>query len=274
MRTLRALIDAFITIPLLGCTPARAPCEAACRYAEGAADLLHAMFVRYSTATTYQDTGVATSSYRHDGGIERKTRVEFTTIFDRATDAIAFQYTVADARGAGSVHRGSFWRPDAGTVSTWRSIEPRVEVHDISEALPMFYVESGDASAEIPEMLLQLDNERLGEFVFRVEAEENVQGVPCIRLRAGNDDHVRLLWVGKGDHALRMRFARDRTDPRVVAKSLTAIAKGGAFPPSLAEEARDIMEHQTPLTIESTIEYEPVFDRPIDPAQFTFTPPP
>jgi hypothetical protein len=105
-----------------------------------------------------------------------------------------------------------------------------------------------------------------------VTGEETVGGVPCVKLSARESEHLVTLWIGKDDHALRRVFERDHDDGYVAMRTADDLS-------GLSEEQRRMLaatSHEPPraYTTEMTIDYAPVFDRPVDSARFGFTPPP
>ena len=229
--------------------------------------ILRASRARYRSCSTYQDTGTS-SGYIQTASESQPIRLNLTfgTIFEKETGALRFEYTRTDEGSTEPVRR-VMWRRSKGPVSVWGSIGKSVETMDLQAAASTL---SGVSRGTVNHVLSRLfgwtDPESESQTV-QIDGEEVVRGRECFRLVSHGPYQNVIIWIDEGDYSLRRRFSWEYIDPRRLAKKLA-----GSFIMSNVLVAE--LEKSSIQTSEETVEYSPVFDRPIDPERFLFSPPP
>jgi len=262
------VLRASVTIlmwALFGCTPSRAPRQGDLVSAGAAAEVMHLMLQRYGSARSYEDTGTIVATVQVEGGQAVTTRGEFHTAFDRRAQAFSFRFSVSKQDGMGIVQRGTIWRSGADPTNVWLSDDPHVHQMPLVEAFPYISGSSRGASSKAPELLFDSWVARPGDFAFRLDGEDVIGRVPCFRLRSTDEATLVFVWVGIQDHALRKRFEHHKFDLRRVAQSC-------GMSLCVPEEARSFLEHQSLVSYDVTLEFDPVFDMPIEASRFDFKP--
>ena len=234
--------------------------------------LLRELTERYASCRSYEDTGTAVITIRTEGGVATNTfRVTFQTAFDRPSDGFRFEFTET---GLSTLppHGGVIWRGMPGLARTWLWSSPKIREEGLSTAIQNFSGTSQETSRNVPSLLLGSTTSPFHDWTFQPDGDEVVDGFACVRLRARRDDDTVVLWVSTHDHVLRRVFTHDheQASPEDIRRAMELM------PPGLSDEVRARFASMAtrPFVYEKTIQYTPVFDRPIDHARFEFTPPP
>jgi hypothetical protein len=251
MARFASLVVALATV-MLGCARQSA------RTASPLPSPLAAMAERYATCSSYEDSGTLIDiRIDRDGSRHFARRLTFSTVFDRATGAFAFRYSI-DERP-----RGALWRSSMGPAHLWAAYYPDKMEVDISRGIAALTGVSSGTSYEVSTRLLGLRNV-MDKQHFHLEREEAIQGLLCVKLVT--DDGNLALWIAKNERTLQRVFNRVRLDPR----DLLADPRIASH---LGSDERKRIEASLPFTSEKTIEYKPVLDHIIDASRFDFTPP-
>ena len=216
-----------------------------------------AMMARYATCHSYEDRGNATQRVlpddvplgaQHSSEVPRSESVtSFSTTFERATGAFRFTFQRTDGVW------GVLWRPSAGAVRTWWTVEPRVSETPLPDGIEAFAGVSRGTSYAVPGLLLGLPDTVRG-MTLQSEAVEDVRGVECVRLSASESGRVVVVWIGKADHALRRWFSHERVDPRAQAASPAVVSQ-------FTEEQRKEIGAGKAFILDDTIDYFPAVER-------------
>lgn len=267
------LIALVASSPLGGCAGSTVPaCSETPVVASDAAPVLRAMVERYATCRSYEDKGTLVLARRSDDGSDRSgSRIAFETAFDRASGGFLFEFTETYERFFRPM-QGAIWRRNGGPAQRWWTVKPAIEEKALDDAINSFRGVSLGTAQHVPGMLVGQTGSPFRNLGFRLDGEETIGRVVCVKLSARDSDHAVSLWIGKEDHTLRKLFVRDHFEGR------PATDASGELP-GLSEEQRRVLaeasrEPPHPFTTELTIEYAPVFDRVVEPARFEFTPPP
>jgi hypothetical protein len=272
------LAASLIACPSRTTAPSPTDAPSADSSTRDASEILHRMAERYASARLYEDSGIAIDvDLPDDGGSEgSRSRIEFETDYDRVGGGFRFAYRKTYER---------FFAPDWRVISREgkgpvRLMEKRgpdaTKTYDLQAAAGAIAGVSSGTSEYVPQMLLgaPCDYARGDEGLsYRTDGEEVVNGVPCVRLSAGRGERTVILWIAKVDHSLRKRFDHNRLGEQPMAED--AIESAVAYvPQEQREEEAARLRSPRPFVAEQTVEWTPVFDRPIDPARFTNPLPP
>jgi len=235
--------------------------------------LLDEMNKRYLSCRSYEDTGIVSIETHTEGRARPRSYYDtFNTLFDRASGYFRFEYTAASGLQP-PLHRGAIWRQRPGPAQIWRWLDSRIQNEDLPSAIEDFSAISKETSRDVPAMLLGLPNGITpGRSEFRIEGTETIGGFLCTKLSARLDDDVIVVWIGTEDHVLRRVFTRDHLQAN--AEDMRFVV--GLLPPGVSDADRRefAAQRSRSFVYDKTIEYSPVFDRPIDPSRFEFMPPP
>jgi len=230
---------------------------------------LREMAERYATCVSYEDTGMLTVTNRDDNGPEHgPDHIQFETLFDRARGGFRFDFSQVYARFV-DPHRAAIWRHSPGLVHTWWSLKHRAPDQELASAIDEFGGISLRTSRNVPMMLFGWAPNPYRELVFQIDGDETVRDAPCVKLSARQEDRLVIMWIGKRDHALRKLFERWHNDGLPL--DATVIAN---LPEEVRNKLAQVPRTPAPFTTELSTEYNPVFDRSVDPSRFEFTPPP
>lgn len=225
-----------------------------------ASPVLQAMVDRYANCRSYEDTGEIFQALIYDDRAGRdEARATFATLFNRTTEDFRFDYEITYDRFL-QPQKAIIWQHGGTTAHLWWSADPVVRNEDLSTLLNAQGGVSKGASDGVPPMLVGRGAGDLHEYSFHADGEEVVKGIPCVRLTARNGETLVVLWIGKVDRGLRKLFERRRYAGRHSEPAGTARIDGGA-----AE--RPVRA----FTSETTIVYQPAFDRTPAPARFVVT---
>ncbi len=232
-------------------------------------DALAQMYARYAGARSYEDRGTVVEVYHpDDGSAEHTRRIDFETAFDRATGSFRFEYagekTFSD--------RHVIWRSGSGRAHRWWAIQPQVQEDDLDDGLAGMVGVSRTTSRTVPSMLFGAAGETPRDRGYAADGEDVAAGVPCVKLSAHRDENVSTLWISKADHSLRRVTSRSHLggSPMPEEQIARALAQ---MPEAVRAELAEHMRKPHPFVVESTTDYAPVFDRPVDAKRFEFSPP-
>ncbi len=230
------------------------------------------MYQRYLTARTYEDQGTLVDVFRPDDGSEPSTtRMTFSTLFDRATGSFRFEYMERHDRFF-RPQRHVIWRAGSGRASMWWTIRAQdVESADLDAGLAAMAGVSRGTSRTVPSMLLGWAEGAKRNLGYVADGEGVAGGIPCSKLTAHRNDAVVTLWIGKDDRSLRRVTSRKHLDGTIDEKEIARMAEG--LPEKKRGEFLQDIRKPRPFVAEATIDYSPVFDRPVDPSRLEFTPP-
>jgi hypothetical protein len=235
-------------------------------------DALAAMYQRYVSARTYVDHGVLVDAFRPDDGSEsHQSRTTFETAFDRTSGAFRFEYTTTHDQFF-DPERRVVWRRGQGRSRSWASREAAIRESDLDEELATLAGVSGTTSRTVPSMLLGWAAGMERDLGYRPDGEGDASGVECVKMTAQNESRTLTLWIGKADRALHRVASRHHHDGTVDEASAARIV--AITPKEYREAMLARLRKPRPFVSESTIDYSPVFDAPIDPSRFDFAPPP
>lgn len=208
---------------------------------EPADEILRAANDRYATCDSYEDTGELVGAVRES---VTPRRIRFYTVFDRASGGFVFNF--ADADGM----RGIIWRSSTGTTKWSRTGHPEMtEVPEVGYALAGFTGIARGIASRVPTLLLRIPTSANDGRGFHREADENIHEASCYKLvrHVGEDEFV--LWIDKKSMAVRRTLHRKRID--------------AGIPPETG-----LLGADPPYRSSTTIDYRPIFDRPIDVSRF------
>jgi hypothetical protein len=232
-------------------------------------DALDQMYARYVGASSYEDHGTVVEVYRpDDGSAEHTRRIEFETAFDRATGSFRFEYAGEKEYS----DRHVIWRNGSGRAHRWWAIAPQVQDDDLDDGLAAMAGVSRTTSRTVPSMLLGSAAGTKRDLGYAADGEDVAAGVPCVKLSAHRDENVSTLWISKADHSLRRVTSRSHLGGSAPTDAeLARLVKG--VPEDRRAEVIEVMRKPHPFVVESTTDYAPVFDRPVDAKRFDFSPP-
>ncbi|MDB5213504.1 MAG: sigE 10 [Myxococcaceae bacterium] len=259
---------------LVGCGSYGGPADRAeaAPSATSASNALAEMYQRYASARTYEDHGVLIDVIRPGDGAEPSTsRTVFDTAYDRSSGSFRFEYTKTHDRFF-DPDRHVIWRRGFGPAHTWWTTEPRIIDDELDAGLAAMAGVSGTTSRTVPSMLLGWAAGMKRDLGYVPDGDGIADGVPCLRMSTRDESEILTLWIGKVDHALRRVTSRRNHAGVHTAEDIARLTD--RLPEERRQDVSERMRKPHPFVAEATIDYSPVFDRPIDPARFTFTPPP
>lgn len=190
--------------------------------------VLREMDTQYQSFRFYEDTGDVTVRITDETSNQEIIEGRFRTRFDRAGSRFLFDYRV----GANEKAQAATWRQRAGPAQCWfwRDVEPRED--DLRHCLQVLAGVTNGTSRTIPSLLL--GHEPAGRSSLKLDGEELVNGVACVRLYAEDDAGTTTIWVAKDSHTVRRSFTRQRLIPTEedLAMSLRVL------PPGASEQLR------------------------------------
>lgn len=238
----------------------------------GAPNTLAEMYQRYATARTYEDHGIVVGVIRPDDGTEPdNSRTVFETAFDRATGSFRFEYTETHERFF-PPDRHVIWRSGRGLAHVWWTIREPVEDTELDRGLAAMAGVSGGTSRTVPSMLLGWAAGMKRDLGYAADGEGVAGGTACLKMSTRHGNGTFTMWIGKDDHALHRLTEHHHIDGAHSEEEIAALI--ARSPEDHRKEVADMLRTPHPFMSEQTIDYAPVFDRPIDPARFAFTPPP
>jgi hypothetical protein len=225
---------------------------------EQARDLGRGLVQRYRNAHSYSDRGVMVVT--SEGGPDappcaREQRLEFTTAFDRTTDAFKLEVQRAwnCLTGGG---RMVIWAPPTGPARNWETWGHSIKEEPFRAALARLAGVCEGISAKVPELLLDgTDFTRLHSDFEQVDLDgtEEVRGTHCTRLTTRDGNREATYWISN-DHVLLRLRERVR---------LTAGDLSGTPQPS----PRHL---EAPVVFQAMTDFYPAFDETLDPSRFSF----
>lgn len=170
--------------------------------------LVRKVLETYAGLTSYKDTGTLEKSY-DDGNLS--TQATFTTAF-RAPDKLRFSYV-----GGGNTFNPSGYElsMQGETVHSMADFDDAPEVgNDVYLAISGLYGVSSTTSGNIPELLLQLQEESVLFHLAHLTVIEEASlddGTVCMQLQGSDfNGEETTLWIGKSDQLIRR--IESRTD--------------------------------------------------------------
>jgi hypothetical protein len=235
--------------------------------------LLRAMAFRYASCHSYADNGELSSVLRSDDGRVSTESLTFETVFDRVA-GFRFEFMTI----GGTADNGAIWRASVGPAHVWWTLKPVVEDEpNVLDAIDWVSGVSSGTARYVPGMLFGVA-ESVGGRGFQVEGDEEIGGTWTRKLsRHDSGGVVVTLWIGQTDHLLRRLFRRRHGTGHghavTEAQSKLAANLGDEERKQLVAETAGETAKLYPYTEETTINYSPVFDGPIEPTRLEFHPP-
>jgi hypothetical protein len=258
---------ALIAWTLVGCASDRQVTTPPPARREPPRDLVENTFERYRSCRSYADRGVRVLRFEHDGfdagtvpACALEERSEFSTAFDRATDA--FKIDVCRKTCGLPERRGAIWTSPGGATHSWWSLRCTVKEEPVRTALQHGAPALDGVSTLVPELLLEgtgLTRFHLELLDAQYDGAEDVRGVPCSRFTLSDRRGKVTYWISEKQAVVR-RFERRRFEREDLFHTRIG-ADGGE-----ATEAH-------PFTAEETVDFDAVFDETIAPERFNFRPP-
>jgi hypothetical protein len=257
----RGLLAAFSALALMpaACAPAQ-PAAIAAAERPDPASILQTLADRYRSVATYEDTGtIVRDSYPEDGGTPERTHWTFRTAFDRASGGFRFEVTKTATGATPTVYELS--RASEGPLALWSSVDSKLEVLSPETGLFALKGVSASTSYDIPSRLFGAP---MDDPPYVVEGEDVVGGERCFRLIAREPSRTETLWIGAADHEIHRRHERARIDPNTIIAKLAARSL-------LTDDIRKRLLAEKASVDETTIDYEPRNDRPLERERFEAT---
>jgi hypothetical protein len=150
----------------------------------------------------------------------------------------------------------------------WWSIDAdRIERGDLTSVLDASFGVSNELTGLVTAWLVVHKSSCI-ELQYRFVGDEDVRGTPSFKISSDGQREV-TLWFRKSDYAL-LRFAsREVIQPRAEDELPETVRK--TLPPEQLEQV--LAASKQTLVSERTVDFEPVFDAPVDPALFNFSVP-
>lgn len=265
---LLAILAALPAAP--GCCPAKPPIRESTGSNVDGERLISKMKERYTTCRTYEDSGKVTVIITSKNSTRSfSSRGAFTTGFDRVSGGFMFEYKDI----AGGSTEGRLWRRTSnarpGSLGqSWLRLNGELrEQPELTGAIQTFAGLSHDTSRLVPLMLLGLQ-ESFRQSAVQLQGRQLAGGISCFYLVASGDEPT-AIWISEADYSLR-RIAMRRTLQATPDDIQMALA---LLPPDVSEEERAtfIKDRSEPFSAETTIEYVPAFDRPLESSLFEST---
>lgn len=217
---------------------------------------------RYRSCRSYEDKGTVTVVFSKNGSPGNTMRGVFDTGFDRKSGAFNFVYKFDHEFDHTS---GRLWRQPFTTRPSWLLLnaEPREET-ELADGIERMVGVSNGTSRIVPSMLLGLQEPLWGSSLH-LRGTDMLAGGPAFRLEADGSEFV-SVWISAGDYSLRKVVTREtlQASPEDIQKAVALLPPGF----SAQRRAALIKSISAPFVCETTIDYAPDFDRPIDPLRF------
>lgn len=235
----------------------------------------------YANCSSYRDEGTVTTVFIHGPRpFERRTRRQpFRTLFNRPAMWL-FEHWQEEVGPREEWRRSVIWA-EGDHHRAWRSSQPaEVENADIQLLFAGQTGVSGGAAFTVPSLLDSVIGGTRPPLLLdpSLEGEEIIHGSACYRITGRRYRQVgHIIWIQQDTLLIRRMFERtafDAAQRDVMAESMRRYNQqrlaSGQLP---LEEDRPSFSDQRDFTTETTTDYHPQINTPIDPAEFHFTPP-
>lgn len=232
----------------------------------------------YANCSSYRDEGVVTTVFIHGPRpFERRTRRQpFRTRFVRP-NLWRFEYWNEEVGPRSEWRHYVIWTDDRGHHSWWTLRPENIEDLSIDRLFAGATGISSGAARTVPSLLQPSDKPSLADG-FVLEGEEDLVDHKCFRLiRHVGEHRGATMWVDCESLLIRRLFSRTDFDTAQRDATTESMRRfnahrlaSGQLP---LEEDRPTFSRERDFTTETTTDYHPLINTPIDPAEFHFTPP-